>query len=250
MIQPYQPMTDAPTITEAYRSDPMIRERLNEKGLYINFGEEVTLTMYLTKHIEDSDYYQEFSEICATLKPDDTIVLMIDSPGGYLSGAQMISRAMANCPAYSVAIVIDMAASAATIIALQCDELRMEPFSHFMLHSVSFGSGGKLNEVQAHTEFSIKQSKHYLETVYMDFLTPEEITDVIRGTDIYLTADETMDRFQNIQERRMAEHLKYEQDHIKAHMEGLKTQLHQLQARLPEEPKVKPKAKPKPKVGS
>lgn len=241
-----QQLNEIPNLLEAYRIDPMVREKCQEKGIYANFNEgSVVLTMYLTDQIEDSSYYHEFSELCAPLTPDDTIVLFIDSPGGYLSGAQLITRTIANCPAYCVGIVTDMAASAATIISLACDELRMEPFSYFMIHSVSFGSGGKLHEVQASTEFTIKQSKAFIEATYKDFLTAEEIVDVIRGTDLYLTADEVTERFERIQERRMKTHLEYEQEHIKEHIEGLKNQLKQLEARV--KPEEKPKPKPKQK---
>lgn len=243
-----QQLNEIPNLLEAYRVDPMIRERCNEKGLYVNFNEQdVTLTMYLTDQIEDSSQYHEFSEMTAALTPDDTIVLFVDSPGGYLSGAQLITRALKNCPAYSIAIVTDMAASAATIISLACDELRMEPFSYFMCHAVSFGAGGKLHEVQANTEFTLKQSKKFLEETYKDFLTDEEILDLIKGTDIYLTAEETMSRFENIQERRAMASLEQQQEHIKEHINNLKSQLSQMESMVKPEDKPKPVRKAKPK---
>lgn len=242
-----QQLNETPNLLEAYRIDPMVRERCQEKGIYANFNEGgVVLTMYLTDQIEDSSYYHEFSELCAPLTPDDTIVLFIDSPGGYLSGAQLITRTIVNCTAYCVGIVTDMAASAATIISLACDELRMEPHSSFMIHAPSWGEyPKKLHELQSSAEFSLKQSKAYMEDIYKDFLTPTEITKVIEGTDLYLTADEVMERFERIQERRMKTHLEYEQEHIKEHIEGLKNQLKQLEARVKPEEKPKPKAKPK-----
>jgi len=246
MHQDFNPMNNIPNLLEAYRSDPMIRERCNEKGLYLNFQESsVGVTLYMTDEVHDSSYYHEFSEVCASLTADDSLVIFIDNGGGYLSGAQFITRIIENSLAYTYAIVTDMAASAATIIALSVDELIMNPHSYFMIHAISFGSGGKLNEVQAHSEFTIKQSKIYLEVIYKDFLTEEEIIDVIKGTDIYLTAEEVTERFQNIQNKREAEFREAETEHIKDHIEQLKESLKQLEARLPEEPKLKSKAKAK-----
>lgn len=243
-------ITDAINMLEAYRNDPMIRERCNEKGLYLNFQEaSVGVTLYMTDEVHDSSYYHEFSEICASLTSEDQLIIFIDNGGGYLSGAQFITRIIENSMAYTYAIVTDMAASAATIIALSVDELIMNPHSYFMIHAISFGSGGKLNEIKAHTEFTIKQSKIYLEAIYKDFLTDDEISEVIKGTDIYLTADEVMERFQNIQDKREAVFKEAEAEHIKDHIESLKNSLKQLEARLPEEkPLVKPKAKPKAKA--
>lgn len=236
-----QQLNEIPNLLEAYRVDPVVRERCNEKSLYVNFNEQdVTLTMYLTDQIEDSPQYHEFSEMAATLTPEDTVVLFIDSPGGYLSGAQLITRTLNNCPAYSIGIVTDMAASAATIISLACDEIRMEPFSYFMIHAVSFGAGGKLHEIQANVEFTIKQSKKFLEATYKDFLTDDEIVDVIKGTDIYLTADEVMERFERIQERRTMASLEQQQEHIKEHIQGLEAQLNQMKSMV--KPEDKPKA--------
>jgi ATP-dependent protease ClpP protease subunit len=219
-------ITDAINMLEAYRNDPMIRERCNEKGLYLNFQEaSVGVTLYMTDEVHDSSYYHEFSEICASLTSEDQLIIFIDNGGGYLSGAQFITRIIENSMAYTYAIVTDMAASAATIIALSVDELIMNPHSYFMIHAI------------------------YLEAIYKDFLTDDEISEVIKGTDIYLTADEVMERFQNIQDKREAVFKEAEAEHIKDHIESLKNSLKQLEARLPEEkPLVKPKAKPKAKA--
>ena len=236
-----QQLNESPNLLEAYRIDPMIREKCNDKGLYANFGEGVTLTLYLTEGIEDSSQYHEFSETAAALTPEDTIVLMINNGGGYLSGAQMISRVLMNCPAYSIGIVVDMAASAATIVALQVDELVMEPFSYFMIHAPTWGEyPKKMHELQASAEFAIPHTKSYIASVYKDFLTDDEITHVINGGDKYLTAEEVMERFANIQERRTMASLEQQQEHIKEHIQGLEAQLNQMKSMV--KPEDKPKA--------
>lgn len=235
------PYTETPNLLEAYRMDHTIRDRCQEKGIYVNFTEEgIILTMYLTSGIEDSSYYHEFSELCAAMNHNDTTVIFGDSGGGYLSGAQLITRTLNNCQAYSICIITSLAASAMTIIALACDELRMEPHSHFMIHAPSWGEyPKKMHELKASAEFSLRQQEDFISDIYRDFLTPEEIVDVIKGGDVYLTADDTTARFERIKERRMKQQLEYEQEHIKEHIENLKNQLGQLEAR------VKPQEKPK-----
>ena len=231
-------------LLHAYQMDGAIRERCNEKGLYCNFTEQgIAVTLYLNDVIEDSSYYQEFTEICAVLTEEDNIALFIDSPGGYMSGGQMITRALRNTLAYSVAIVVDQAASMASILALSCDDLYMHPYSYLMIHMVSYGSGGKDHEVAAHVEFTSKKAKEYVRDVYKDFLTEQEIEDVIRGGDIYLDDTQVMERWAFLQELKQEAYKEQEQEHLKMHIELMKKQLENLegQVTVKEEPKVKPK---------
>lgn len=233
-----QHLNVVPNMLEAYRSDPQIRDRCNEKGLYLNFHEtSVGVTLYMTDAVNDSSYYHEFSEVCASLTEADALCIFIDNGGGYISGAQFITRIVENSLAATYAIVTDMAASAATIIALSVDTLIMNPHSYFMIHAVSWGNGGKLNEIQAHSEFTIKQSKIYLTEVYKDFLTEEEILDVIKGTDMYLTAEEVGERFKVVQDRREAISDEEKADDIKDHIEQLKAALKELEGGFQKSPR-------------
>jgi ATP-dependent protease ClpP protease subunit len=224
----------------------MVRERLNSKGLYLNVKDNISLTYYLTSEILDSSEYHDFVELAINLSSEDSITLLIDSPGGYLSGAQMIITGLNSSEAQSMAVVIDMAASAATIIALACDDIMMTEYSHFMIHAVAFGSGGKLHEVASHTEFTLRKSKELIASVYKDFLTPDEIQQVIDGKDMYFDDEETMLRWSYVIDYREAEIAKTQQEHLEAHIGSLEKQLEAMKSQLPQDtPKVKPKAKPK-----
>lgn len=221
------------TLLAAYQSDSIVRDRLNERGLYINNNENVSLSFYITKEILAASEYHDFTELAINLTEDDSIVLLIDSPGGYLSGAQMIITALNSSVAQSTAVIIDEAASAATIIALACDELLMREHSSFMIHNVSFGSYGKGHELKSHVNFSLAQSKKLLETTYKYFLTPEEIEEVLRGEDKYFDAEETMLRWSYVMEAREAEMQLAEAEHIAEHIEQLKANLAMLEDKLP-----------------
>lgn len=239
------PMTNYTNYLEAYMNDPMVRELCNTKGIYVTFNATAAMvTMYMNDQVHDSSYYQEFSELCSCLTEADDLVIFTDNGGGFVSGAQFITRILDNTHAYTYCIVTDMAASAATIIALHVDELIMNEFSFFMIHAISFGSGGKLNEVQAHTEFSIKQSKKYIEATYANFLTPEEIADVIKGTDIYLDADEVTERFEYIKLLRADEDDERYVEEVSNTIDNLYEQIKQLELTIL--PKTKFKTKPKP----
>jgi len=236
-------MTGIPVVNnliEAYQQDPAIRDRLNSKGLYLNFNETTSLTFYMTKEVLDGGEYHDFVELAMALTSNDTITILGDSPGGYLSGALMIITALNSTEAQSTCVVTDQAASAMTIIALACDDLIMTEHSHFMIHAVAFGSGGKLHEIASHTEFTIRKSKDLLNKVYENFLTPDEIEQVIAGRDFYFDADETMLRWSYVVDARESKIKALEAEYIKEQIEQLKSNLEMLQDRLPKE-EVKPK---------
>lgn len=223
----------------AYQNDPVVRERLNAKGIYVNFDDNVSVTYYLTDEIHDSPEYHDFVEIAMVLESSDSIILMVDNGGGYVSGAQMLITAINNTEASTTAVITNIAASAATIISLACDDIVMMEHSYFMVHAVSFGSVGKLHEIAAHTEFAIERSKVFIQSVYEHFLTPEEIEAVIAGKDMYFSAEETMIRWGYVQDAREAKIKEFETERIKEHIEHLEANLKMLQDKLP-----KPEEKP------
>ncbi len=243
MQEPMMMPIEASNLLQAYSMDPMLRERCNDKGLYINTqGKNTACTLYLTSEIEDSSYYHEFLEICACLEPTDSIILIIDSPGGYLSGAQMITKALDSTLAESTAVVIDMAASAASILAISCDELIMHSYSHMMIHTMSFGSGGKSHEIQSHTEFTLRKAKEYIREIYGNFLTSAEIEDVIKGGDIYLDDEQVAERWGVLQALKSIERKEAEQEYLKEYLEDAEARVEQLKGMI--KPKVTPMAKP------
>jgi len=235
---------DVNNTLEAYHTDAMVRERCNNKGLYVIFGETITVNYYLTEGIESSSEYHEYMEIALALTDNDNINFIIDNGGGYLSGAQMIITGINSTAAVCTAIITDTAASAATIIALNCDEIIMTDHSMFMVHSVSFGSGGKMHEAKASVEFILKQSRKLIEETYKYFLSNDEIEEVIKGGDLYFDADETMARWSLVKEQREKLVDEAEAEHLADHVEYLEKQLTILKSKLPvkEKPKNKPRA--------
>lgn len=78
---------------------------------------------------------KEFGEALALL-PDDTteIRLFINSPGGEVWDAMAIVNQLRRHPARTVAVVDGIAASAASVIAVTCDETVMAVGSQLMIH--------------------------------------------------------------------------------------------------------------------
>ena len=142
----------------------------------------------------------EYNELCHTLRgasSKEVIRLPINTPGGRFDSATMIIDAISQSDAYVIGVLSGTVASAGTMIALACDELECSSYLEFMIHYFSGGTGGKGNEIKAHSSFINKHMPMVFKKVYTGFLTETEIDDVIEGKDIWLNGDEVLERFES-----------------------------------------------------
>lgn len=141
----------------------------------------------------------EYNELCHLLRnanSREVIRLHINTPGGRLDSATMIIDAIAASDAYVIGVLSGNVASAGTMIALACDELECSSYLEFMIHYFSGGTGGKGNEIKAHSNFIDKHMPMVFKKMYAGFLTNKEIEDMIEGKDIWLNGDEVLERFE------------------------------------------------------
>lgn len=141
----------------------------------------------------------EYNELCHLLRnanSKETIRLHINTPGGRLDSATMIIDAIAASEAYIIGVLSGSVASAGTMIALACDELECSSYLEFMIHYFSGGTGGKGNEIKAHSNFIDKHMPMVFKKMYAGFLTDKEIEDMIEGKDVWLNGDEVLARFE------------------------------------------------------
>ena len=141
----------------------------------------------------------EYSELCHLLRnanSKEVIRIHINTPGGRLDSATMIIDAIAESDAYIIGVLSGSVASAGTMIALACDELECSSYLEFMIHYFSGGTGGKGNEIKAHSNFIDKHMPMVFKKIYSGFLSDKEIEDMIEGKDVWLNGDEVLDRFE------------------------------------------------------
>ena len=141
----------------------------------------------------------EYSELCHLLRnanSKEVIRLHINTPGGRLDSATMIIDAITASDAYVIGVLSGSVASAGTMIALACDELECSSYLEFMIHYFSGGTGGKGNEIKAHSNFIDKHMPMVFKKMYAGFLSDKEIEDMIEGKDVWLNGDEVLERFE------------------------------------------------------
>ena len=108
-------------------------------------------TLYLYDVIVSDDYWGGVAaeafvkELNATAAP--TIHLRINSPGGEVFAARAIEAAIRNHPARIVAHVDGYAASAASFVAVACDEVEIAPGGFFMINKAWTFTAGNADDL-------------------------------------------------------------------------------------------------------
>lgn len=161
-----------------------------------------------TSNIKDVSHYFELLEDMEQLTEDDVAIFKIANDGGHLSGAIAVMNAINDCEAPVIGELCGHAASAATLILLSCDGVRVKPYSTMMIHGAAFGSGGHQTNVVNHSLFIDAHARDILSAVYKDFLTEEEFSDVLKGLEVYFNYEQIIERLEKrdkIREQRFKE---------------------------------------------
>mgnify|MGYP000453247543 CR=1 FL=1 len=154
-----------------------------------------THNAYLAGDIEEPYNYNELCSVLEAADKDETVILHINTGGGYIDSAFKIISSIKRSKAKVVARLTGTVASAGTIISLSCDDLEVEDFTHFMIHNYSTGTRGKGHEVMDYINFNDKALKKTFTHIYSGFLKPNEVKAVIDGRDMWLDADDVRKRW-------------------------------------------------------
>jgi ATP-dependent Clp protease, protease subunit len=182
---------------EEDEKDEVTRSTSIEEKLIIK--KEINKNEYIIsidKDIDEPHTYRSVFEVFDIAKPEDTVILNINSYGGYVHTMTQFFWHMLNCKAYIKGIV-HTAYSAGAFITLCCDEIIPSPFAGMMLHSMSFGTWGKVEDVKGQSEFNSKQDKKIADIVFKGFLTKQEIDKLNAGTEYWFDKEEIDRRLKN-----------------------------------------------------
>jgi ATP-dependent protease ClpP protease subunit len=159
--------------------------------------------IYIIGEIDEADEYVEVFEKIRNAGEFDVIKLHINSPGGYLHTAIQFMRCLQESGARIIASVEGECASAATLLMLGASSYEISDHSLILLHSYSGGLSGKGHELRDRSRFDELWSEKLFADVYKDFLTPDEIKQMIDGKDFWFNSEETITRLRKRQEIRV-----------------------------------------------
>ena len=170
--------------------------------------------------VEPADWRQEL-DLIRTAGPDDVFHFQINSCGGNIAVLVAFLTAMKASVAHFVGYLNYEACSAASVLLLECDNWVIAEDGMFMIHNSSTGYGGKSNNLTDYALFNDDHSRKLLTKYYEDFLTPEEMEDVLKGVELWLSGEELVKRLNARQEARLAKEEKVkEQEKEAAVIEG------------------------------
>ena len=155
-----------------------------------------TYIVNLDEDIEIPSHYRKVFETLRLATKEDTIVFNINSPGGYIDTMINFYDLLLNTKAKTVANIYQ-ACSAASVIALCCDEIIPTRFAYLMVHNMSSGVSGKISDIEGYANFAVKQDLEIANHIYSGFLTKEEIKLVNRGKELWLGYKDITERLKN-----------------------------------------------------
>lgn len=152
---------------------------------------------YLTDDIIEPAAYNELCFLLTNADADEEFHLHINTPGGLIDSAVMIINAINSSKAKVIGHLSGTVASAGTIIALSCTDIKVAPHTSFMIHNYSAGISGKGHEMKARQEFIDSSLNEAFKVFYTGFLTDDEMASVIDGKDMWMGTSEVISRWAN-----------------------------------------------------
>lgn len=153
--------------------------------------------IFLNDFFEHPNQFIEAVSILELAQEPDTITIHLTSGGGNIDAVDGFLAAMEDCEAEISVKASGIVASAATLVLLTADSIQITPFTEVLIHSASFGSSGKSQDVYESVTFQHKQCEKLLRHYCRGFLTDDEFHDVIcNKREMLLTADDFIERFQ------------------------------------------------------
>lgn len=152
--------------------------------------------VFLDEDIGEPSKYRDLISMLYGAGEMDTFNLIINSGGGQSASCGAIVEAIQGTEATVRAVLLGDCHSAASIIALNCDEVIVSDSATMLVHTASFSSGGNTHMVKGYVDFSHKIINRLLDKTYSGFLTSDELDGVKKGIEVWLDAEEIGSRLE------------------------------------------------------
>ena len=155
------------------------------------------ILFYLNDDVSDSKDYVDLLHKLNTANPATEIIIHINNFGGYVHTAIQLFNSIKNSDAIVTTFLEGVACSAASVIFLAGDKIKVHPTCTLMIHSPSGWEGGKLHEKILAIEYDKEYYKKVFNRIYGNFLTKKEIKESLNGKDFWFESDEIKKRLKN-----------------------------------------------------
>ena len=138
--------------------------------------------------------HQERLQLIRMATPDDSIRIVINSPGGVVSIAMAYVSAMAESAANIVTHAEGNVCSAGTILWLAGEERTVSPLTMFMFHNYQGGTYGDGANMHSQIIFEKEYFDRLISRFYDGVLTDEEINRIKGGGQVWMDEVQVLER--------------------------------------------------------
>lgn len=155
----------------------------------------------LVLYIDDLSWLEEHQDRLQAIRqagPDDTIRVVINTPGGAVNIAMAYVSAFRETQAHIVVHAEGMVCSAGTILWLSGPERTVSPHTEFMFHNYQGYAYGDGANMHSQIVFWERHFKRLVQEFYGGVLTEAEITTILSGGQIWMDENEILNRVEGI----------------------------------------------------
>ena len=183
-----------------YRDDNHFVEAIKVRSRVSSLEHEI----FLDESISEPEYYRNaISLLRNEVGEKDTVHVYISNGGGMVHTASLITDAMDTCKGRIVGFLSGQCCSAATAIAMHCDEWVVGNNLHYMVHGITYGVLGKATDIEAQQDFTKKWGEKLFRDTYTGFLTEDEMELTLKyGKEHWFDTNDVKERLQNFAEHR------------------------------------------------
>lgn len=175
--------------------------------------------VFLYDEIKEPMHYEKVFNLLISASEHDHIAFFISSCGGSIAGLRVLLEGLRLTDAFTTAIIVGDAHSSASVFALSCNETVVADAAEMLVHCARNGFVSKQPDLESYVSHSKKTIERMFRTAYMGFLTEEEITNVLRGLEMWLDCDEIRERLAQRDEYLEAKFLAEQEEEAKAQQE-------------------------------
>lgn len=168
-------------------------DKPNKDNVYVT-PRAFEYTYYLSDCISDSHEYLELLQLLDAATENDLVRIVINNCGGQAGTCVQLVDHVRNCRAPVIGVLSGNAFSAAGIIFAACSGHEVADHSMLMIHHAVGYVEGKYSDMTKYITAVNKRTRSLYEDVFEHFLTKEELDDVFKGEELWLTSEEVIER--------------------------------------------------------
>lgn len=155
-------------------------------------------TLYKAKVDDEFVLTRQFNTLVNVLEEaseNDVVQIELTTIGGSLSAVLPLIHAMKHRKCH-VHILAGDVASAGTFLLMLADSVEIIDGATIMFHEIQYGASSAGNKnIHTRVNYLDKLNLKFLKDMYSDFLTEEELDDLLKGVEVWMTSDEFMQRY-------------------------------------------------------